>query len=355
MHNITEPFDPSLIEVEVKNTTIATLVQMLENGMVDMQPAFQRFGNVWKLEQKSCLIESVLLGLPLPSFYFLREKGNGKWIIIDGLQRLTTLKEFCVEKTLRLKGLDYLQDRYEGLRFDDLEKSDRLNFNMQSVTLNILHGSTPSDVKYILFKRINSAGTQLKPQEIRNALYQGTATKLLNGLVDHPVVENVLGKIDKKRMERQEYLLRFFAFYLYDYSTDHVSSLDAFLSKSMDRINKEVCEDEISRLETSLTNALELCSNIFGDNVFKNPKNEGKKLISKALFDAVSVNIAKLRSTQQTLLTDRKDKLASLYNNLFDNSAFQKSLLSGTGQKAKIATRFSAIHDIIQKTLDDAD
>ena len=175
---IDKPFDPASLKVEVKNSTVDQLRLMLKNNLIDLQPDFQRSPNLWTPQEKSRLIESIILGIPLPSFYFYIDSDKEKWVVIDGLQRLCSIQDFMVEKTLRLKGLEFLRDKCEGKSYDDFSYFDQLNMSMRSVTLNIISGVSSVEAQYIIFKRINSTGTMLSSAEIHNALFHGRAMEL---------------------------------------------------------------------------------------------------------------------------------------------------------------------------------
>ena len=124
--NINEPFDPSTIDVEKKSMSITSLISMLENGVIDLAPAYQREANLWPPKKQSQLIESLLLKLPLPSMYFEYDKGRRKYVVVDGLQRLCAIQRFAVDKVLKLTGLEFLGDVYGGFGYEDLSFQDRL-------------------------------------------------------------------------------------------------------------------------------------------------------------------------------------------------------------------------------------
>lgn len=145
------------------------MVDRLENDEVNMNTDFQRSGDLWSDGQQSRLIESLLLGLPLPAFYF--DTSDNRWGIIDGLQRCCSIYNFCVAKTLKLQDLDYLKG-LEKQGFDDLERTLKRSILTRPITVNLLEKGAPRQVRYILFKRLNTGGLELKPQEIRNAIFK---------------------------------------------------------------------------------------------------------------------------------------------------------------------------------------
>ena len=189
--NQIKPYDPSQIDISPKNQSLDLLLNRVENEEIDLMPDFQRKAGLWAPKQKSQLIESLVLRIPLPAFYF-DGTDNDKWIVIDGLQRLTALKEFFIDKTLRLTGLEFLKD-LEGLGCDDMPKVYLRRMKETQVICYIINPGAPINLKYNIFKRINTGGLHLEPQEIRHALYQGFATNYLKKLSDNDTFKRVTG------------------------------------------------------------------------------------------------------------------------------------------------------------------
>lgn len=350
--SIKKPFDPSMIEVEVKNTTIGVLVDMLKNNAIDLAPAFQRKTGIWSPGQQSRLIESIMLDLPLPSFYFAIEERSKQWIIIDGLQRLTTLKAFAIDQSLTLKELDFLDAQYAGKKYADFEYFEKLAFSMLPITINILKGTTPPEVKYVLFQRINSAGTSLSPQEMRNALNQGPASELLKEIAASPEFTRVMHSVSNKRMDEQEYILRFFAFYLYDYAP-FKDDMDAYLASSMSSLNG-LAPEKLKQLKNRFFDALEVCESLLGQDVFRKPSENGRRNpISKALFDSLMVSVASLTESEVKTVLQKRDCFNLTYKQLFDNIDFQKMLSQGTGKYKSVSYRLAQIKSLLNQMLDD--
>lgn len=348
---IKQPFDPSTIEVEVKNVTIGVLIDMLKNDAIDLTPAFQRNQDLWNDGKKSRLVESILLGLPLPSFYFSIEKDSKKWVVIDGLQRLCTLKKFAIDQTLELKGLDFLEKQYGGKKYDDFEYFEKLSFSMLSVTVNILKGKTPPDVKYLIFQRINSAGTPLTPQEIRNALNQGAATKLLEDMSNLSLFRQMTKGVSTQRMADKEFVIRFLAFYLAGHDT-YEGDMDAFLNVTMHTLN-QMEDEELDEVQIAFNRSLYVCHELLGDDAFRKPisDNGRRNPVSKALFDSLAVSVAKLTQTEQEKLILKKDLFGTYYLALFQDEKLLKTLSEGTGKSKSVGYRFRKMEEIIRKTL----
>lgn len=208
---ITRPFNPTQIRVDTRQITIDLLLSRIEHEELDLNPNFQRKQGLWSEKTQSQLIESILVRIPLPSFY-LDATDDEKWLVVDGLQRLTTLKRFMIDKELRLSKMEFLTE-LNGKKYDELPRSFQRRLKETPVTVYLIDKGTPSEVKFNIFKRINTGGLPLSPQEIRHALNQGKATTLLERLANSEEFQKATNRsIRDDRMTDRECVLRFFAF-----------------------------------------------------------------------------------------------------------------------------------------------
>jgi Protein of unknown function DUF262 len=348
---ITKPFDPTRIRVGTKQITIDLLLTRIRHGEIDLAPDFQRKAGIWKDESRSKLIESILIRIPLPAFYIDATKDE-KWVVVDGLQRLTTLKEFAIDKTLRLSKLDYLTP-LEGKTYDELHRSYQRRINETQVTMFFIEQGTPDEVKFNIFKRINTGGLPLSGQEIRHALNQGNASTLLIDLAKTPAFKKAIDNgISDDRMADRECVLRFLAFTMTPY-TQYDKDLDYFLNNSMAAINKMPIT-EIEQLQKHFLRAMIIAHGIFGKDAFRKryKATAPRSPINKALFESWSVNLSKLSDDQVQLLQARKELLKDEFIALMNSdTAFVGAISQGTGDISKVKLRFSAIEQLIKKVL----
>jgi hypothetical protein len=348
---ITHPFNPNDIEIETPPFTVGYLIDRMEHGEINMNTDFQREGNLWTEEQQSRLIESILLGLPLPAFYF--DTANKQWDIIDGLQRCCAIENFCVKKTLRLRGLEFLAEKdgkqyLEGLGFDDLDRELQRSIITRPITINLIK-KAPRSIRFILFKRLNTGGLELKPQEIRNAVYQGYAADTIKNMAKLQEFIQATGKrIPTKRMEDRDFVSRFVAFYLIDYS-EYQPGLDDFINSSMELLEKK----ENQLIERDFKESLNLAYKIFREDAFRKrtDSREKRRPINKAYFEVITVLFAKLSDQNKRELLNHKDLFKENLMTLMANDRYSNSLSRGTGTKDSVNIRFSWFEQVLFKSI----
>jgi len=352
---MTEPFNPSEINISREFPTISNLVDMLKESPseIDLNTDFQRSGDLWSPVQQSRLIESILIKFPLPAFYFDAEDTN-KWLVVDGLQRLSCLQNFIVDNKLRLTGLEFLKD-LEGYKYTDLERPPKRIIDQTQVTAYIINPGTPKSVKYNIFRRINTGGLVLKPQEIRHALYQGIPSEFIYKLANLSEFKDATeNKINPKRMLDREFVNRFVAFYMtlpVNYSPD----LESFLNDSMDKIelkNKE----ELDSIMESFRKSMLTSKRIFGNWAFRKADQYPKrrKPINKSIFEIWAVALAKLSAKERIFLKKKRKQVLKRFANLCKtDDTFIDAISQATGDKTRVIKRFSEVEKLIKGILND--
>jgi hypothetical protein len=352
-----KPFDPTKINIETKTPSLDTLIKRIERGNIQMDTTtyFQRKDDLWDIVKQSRLIESVLIRFPLPAFFF-DASVDSNWLVVDGLQRLSSIRKFCVEKEpekkLKLTNLEFLT-HLNGMTWDDLSGDlQRIIEEAQVVIYKIMPG-TPTDVKFNIFKRINTGGLVLEPQEIRHALFQGKSSKFIEDLAKVPAFLRATEyKIPTHRMLDRDFANRFLAFYLLGFE-NYQPDLDTYMSKAMVMVNDK-SEDELNEIFTNFSEAMDLSFEIFGREAFRKVYYKYNRLppINKALFDALSTQFALLSENERRNLKQNKSYFKdALSERLNTDVYFFTSVTSSTGDKNRIFKRHSVILELIRATI----
>ncbi len=366
IEDIVSPFDPKDIQIIVEPKTIDHLVSRLRHSEIDLNTEFQRKGNLWSFDKQCRLIESILLRLPLPAFYFDATNDNN-WLVVDGLQRLWSLKNFIVnveltksdkyeDEPIELTGLEILTDlNNKGITYDKLNRTMQRRILETPITTYLIQPGTPKKVKYNVFKRINSGGLGLNAMEIRNALNQEKSSErrkspaeFLKELSEDSRLKEIL-KLQDKRMEDRELLLRAYSFIEKDY-TEYEKPLSGFLDKTIETLyNKN--NAELDKLATGIINAIYFQRELFGKHIFSRSIVEGssRTQLNSALFEVWVSETFKLNNNQKNILLANKNKLIQEYRELFNDEDFFRAVASSTSGKGSVTDRFTKIHTLIKK------
>ena len=215
----------------------------------------------------------------------------------------------------------------------------------RELLLYILKPSVPMSIVYDIFNRINSNGTPLTRQEIRNCIYIGKSTRILAKLANYEVFKNAVDNgISPRRMKDREAILRFFAFSDDLGANGYKGDLDTFLGNAMKKINR-MKDEEIEDLERRFVRVINLTLDFFGNRNFRLPSENSRGLVNVALFDAITVFFDKRNDSE---LMDNKDYIISRYFNiLLNDSDFRDSVRTSTNNEKSVKTRFSKAFEIL--------
>lgn len=262
-----------------------------ERGLIELDPEFQRDDDRWDDKQKSELIESILIGIPLPVFY-LFQTSSGMRQVVDGRQRLHAIRQFYKGK-LKLSKLTILSE-LNGKKFNELEPLLQNSFEDYQLEIYALLPPTNEDIKFNLFDRLNRGGTQLNHQEMRNALYQGASTRLIKELSCDENFKKAAKLTDQatKFMKDRYLILRFVVFYLIrqkKLETKIEGSIDEILANAMKEINSREKELNLDDLKNKFKKAMENIAKNGSDELFrfKNKNNDKKRPLNMLLFESV--------------------------------------------------------------------
>lgn len=322
--------------------TLEGLVSKYEKKQIKI-PGFQR-KYVWKQGQASRLIESFLLGLPVPAIFLYVDPVDNIMNVIDGQQRLMSIvyyfKGFFGEeiksrkKIFKLEGISdkspFYKKTYEDIERDNPSSWNQLNDSV--LRAFVIKQTNPRDMTsaYHIFERLNTGGTQLSSQEIRNCLYHGSFNDLLGTLNQYENWRKIFGQQKSHVRQRDiELILRFFAFYFNDYSKPMVNFLSGFMSKK-----RKVNDNEKEKMEQLFKNTCNKTIELFGEKPFHLQKG-----LNVAVYDSVFIAIAKSENIP--------DDIKKRYDNLKSNEEYIEYVHKWTTDNNRVKARF----EIAQKTL----
>ena len=349
------PFDPREIQIYPKTLVLALLIRRIKSKMLDLHPDFQRNSGVWSKTKQSRLIESLMIRIPLPSFYFDASQEN-HWLVVDGLQRLSTIYDFVIGK-FKLNNLEFLHE-FEGLTYDRLPSVFQMRIDEAEVTSYLIMPGTPRRVKFDIFRRINTGGKQLSAQEIRHALNLGVVTDMIKFMAETPeFVEATDGKLSSLRMADRECALRYLAFLTLTPEAYQRKDFDLFLCDFMSDFNEQhqgasIEMGELGEIIGKFRETMAFAKQLLGEYAFRKVRTVGEvpQVINKALFEAWSVNLANLHPFDRDLLLNRRDELLRKFvARLNSDEEFLQSVSQGTGDVLMVRKRFNTIRDLLRE------
>lgn len=361
-----QPYDPELIRVETKNMNISYVYEMMvsDHGDLDLSPNFQR-NFVWTdITSKSRLIESILLRIPLPVFY-LSQDNSGRLQVVDGVQRLSVIKAF-LSNEFKLKNLEYLED-CEGCYFEKgsktLDSKYVRRIKQTQLTINIIDPQTPHEVKFDIFKRINTGGKPLNYQEIRNCFANNEIRLLLNELSTSEEFVNAIGSsVSSIRMADQELIMRFIGFYYVNVlKTEnnflkYRGNMNQFLNDTLEVLNNENIQN-INRIKQAFLNSMNIASYLFGEYAFRKcttkhlNKGAKKQLINRSLFTSLSVLLTEYNYNRIEDFIEKNGLVRPLALEIEQNEVFFVAITYGTSDKKRIDQTFNTIQEILDINL----
>ncbi len=342
------PYNPKLIRVDTKTFSIGQMNDLIERGDVDLSPDFQR-GFVWNdITRKSRLIESLLLRIPIPVFYFAQDE-EGLFQVVDGVQRLTVISSF-MNNEFKLKNLEYLSEcngkyfKKPDAKSDSLEDMYVRRIEQTQLFVNVIDPQTPGKVKYDIFKRINTGGKALNNQEIRNCLANARTRSFLHELSESKNFLRATRKsISAARMADDELVLRFIAFYLTDHKiviNEYKGGMDELLDDTVEILNSLELERFIE-VRQRFFQAMDNAYYLFGDNAFRKAN-----YVNKALFLGVSRVLCDI--TQERIGEKDKHEIArQMQMEISENEKFRNALSMATNDARNVNYVYDTVKRII--------
>ena len=343
--------DVSLIDVSRTTMSIDTIYKRIKSGEINMDTAFQRKSNLWSQGTKSRFIETIILELPIPSFYF-DTKGKAHWDIIDGLQRLSTIRDFLEDK-FSLEDLYYLPGQLEGKNYSQLGRGFQRTIEEYDIIVFRIGKNTPTEVKYKIFKNINTSPLTLTAQEIRHTLNQGKPANTVSDFAASVWFKNVV-TIPQKETEGmldRELVLRYLAFKMVHYK-DYKPRMSDFLDNAMTLLYVQP-EETIEKWKQEWEASLQLLTKLFPIEVLFTRSMffpETKYPFLTPLFEVLVYGFSNLSLVAQEKIANNPIIRKNIRNNISDlkNTAFINAIDSSiANNKEQLITRFSIIETLI--------
>lgn len=311
-----------------------------------LKPELQR-KYVWTKNEASRFIDSILLGLPIPSIFLAKEKDEKK-LIIDGYQRIMTVYDFTKgifsdsKKVFKLSNSEIINPKWRGKTFAELTSDEQRRIKSTTIHAIIFEQKHPNNDTgmYQVFERINTSGKVLRPQEIRNCVYQGSFNSMLFELNKDENWRYILKKQEDNRMYDLELILRFFALRDLDNRGDVKQiNLVKYLNEYMGD-NRDLGEESTLQLKEDFKNVIKLYKDHLGQNAFRNYLFDKEKYATKvnpAIFD--SLCIAADRAIKNNIIID--DDLENKYKKLLNDEGFISVITQRTTDIKNIKQRIS--------------
>lgn len=339
------------IKIDRVQFSIFELKRRYDKGLICLDPDFQR-NEVWSTRQKSELIESVVMGIPLPLIY-LAETMEGKLVIVDGRQRLTTFFRY-LDNEFSINGLKIMTE-LNACKFRDLENDAKKSKYATEIedfqlVIQIIKYPTPDRVRFDIFDRVNRGGTPLNNQEMRNALYQGPATRLLNELAASDAFKDATGhSVSPLHMKDKYIILRALSFYLWKKDilkkrngekVVYRSDIEEFLGYSMEYLNW-VDDDSREKLKSLFFKVMKRCYDTLGENAFRIPTDSGRRRpVSMTLFESLFYFVTLIEEKQREVPEGAERKAL---DDMLEDAVFLDALTYNVDSAVHVQNRFDTV------------
>jgi len=326
------PIDSVLIRQETR--TVFEIVRRIKDSRFIMDPDFQR-DFIWDPGKQSKLIESMVMRIPLPVFY-LAEREDGKTVVVDGLQRLTTFLRF-MDDSFPLRDLEFAKE-LNGKRYSELLPKLQNRIEDTQLILYLIDSKVPEQAKLDIFDRVNG-GVPLTRQQMRNSIYCGDATRWLKRQVTSEDFITATGRsLDRRTMRDRECVNRFCAFDLLKPTSYTSGDMDAFLAQALKYMNK-CSQEELSALGDRFRMSMRNNFAVFGVHSFRKHRADSarRSVINVALFDVFSVMLSHIAEDKVAAMSTQ---LESMFYVLMEDAAFVDAISLGTNSTSRVKKRF---------------
>jgi hypothetical protein len=358
--------DPLLVQQVVVNSTdwtVETLISQINKGNIELNPIFQR-RDAWTATRKSAFIESLILGLPIPQIVLAeRRESRGRYIVIDGKQRLLSLRQFVSSENdlqferFSLIGLSVRPDlnnvSYDVFSQDGHWVREFSGFENQTIRTIVIKNWQDERVLYQIFLRLNTGSVPLSPQELRQALHPGPFVQFVDeNSAQSPALRFILGNPRPDfRMRDAEILVRYFAFRFF--GNQYRGNLKRFLDETCETLNRDWPQREADVLQkyNLFEEAVYITAQIFETNAFRKWKDgRFENLFNRAVFD-IMVYYFSIPEVASKIVDRESEILAAFVNLSRDDYEFIEALETTTKSLRATRLRFERWRDALARIL----
>ena len=335
------PIDDLLIRHE--HRTVYDVMRRIDRASYVMDPDFQR-DFIWPEDKQSKLIESVIMRIPLPVFY-MAEDDEGRMIVVDGLQRLSTFHRF-MKNELRLRLPD--REELDRQQFSDLPSKLKNRVEDCNLILYIIDSAVPERARLDIFERVNG-GIPLTRQQMRNCLFMGQATRFLKREADTTIFIDATGSsLNRRTMRDREFVNRYCAFQLLALD-EYRGDMDDFLALGLRHMNR-MDETKLSQLSVNFRRGITNNFMLLGRHAFRKhePGQKRRGVLNASLWDVMSTGLSRY---DQDLVQARAEPLRHAFYDLLKNDDFNTAITYGPNDAKKVETRFRLARTVFEEHL----
>ena len=361
------PYTTSLerkVLIQPYDYAVRTLMEMVIEGELILDPDYQRKYR-WPNDKASRFIESILLNIPVPVFYFAEEK-DGAFSVIDGQQRLTSLFRFIKPNDLTqrqrsqeidelvLEGLKIRAD-LNGRRYSELSREDKSTLSKRPMRCIVVLNESDETLKFEVFERLNSGSTELTDQEVRNSIYRGSLNNLIKKLTLNQKFQEMIAlpASSRQNMKDSELVLRFFAYREFTENSEYSDSYTEYLNKFMEE-NRYLSSERVNFLETIFESTIDCIYDTLGPGcAFRKPIDLSDpfasafatNLINGSIYESQMIAFSRLIESGSPLPSDLRDRALSA----FCMPLYLGSIFQGTSQRLRVLHRSRVLTDILAR------
>lgn len=336
----------SELKTDRLDMSFGEIMNLYEEGDLFIRPEYQRAYR-WGEEQKTKFVESILLGIPIPPI-FVAEDDNGKWELVDGLQRISTilaffsiLKNDSKNNSFKLIESELTNNILKDVSIENLSTKLKLTIKRAVCRVEILRWDSQFDMRYELFSRLNTGSSPLKPQEIRNCVLLGEFNTLLKELASEPkfiaIIEpdSIRNEIYKQEMYFEELVLRYFSIIFGDLNVD--KNIPEYLTIFMKNVNNKQIKIDFILEKKKFIDIVNLIHSKYTQNIFRGGNNRFSENLYETFMYLVNKYFEKFTS----------EDCSSLIESIKEDEAYKKASGFQTHQKSRLKRKFERAEEIL--------